>query len=139
MTEEDLEANRQCLIKGLRTEHKDYIDKHWRAVETSFIHMFTKYYRNCGSTSSQRGESYHPITRECLHGNLSIEDSVDKLTNKVISVMKTITVSEGKSTRNYPRHFQLSGQAFNDVRCQITLWAAQKVEQEWHTLGQLIS
>ena len=53
--------------------------------------------------------------------------------------MKTIAVSEGKSMRNYPRQFQLSGQAFNNVRCRITLWAAQKVEHEWHSLGKLIS
>jgi hypothetical protein len=117
MTEEDLELNRQFLIDGLKDEHKDYIDKHWRTRESSFIHCFTKSYRNCGLKSSQRGESYHPITRETLHANLSIEDSVNKLTDKVISVMKTITVSEGKSMRNYPRHFQLSGQAFNNVRC----------------------
>jgi hypothetical protein len=139
MTEEDLELNRQFLIDGLKDEHKDYINKHWRTIESSFIHCFTKFYRNCGSTSSQRGESYHPITRETLHANLSIKDSVNKLTDKVISVMKTITVSEGKSMRNYPRHFQLSGQAFNNVRCRITLWAAQKVEQEWFSLGKLIS
>jgi MULE transposase domain len=139
MTEQDLELNRQFLINGLKAEHKDYINKHWRTEESSFIHCFTKFYWNCGLTSSQRGESYHPITRETLHANLSIKDSVNKLTDKVISVMKTIAVSEGKSMRNYPRHFQLSGQAFNDVRCRITLWAAQKIEQEWHSLGKLIS
>jgi MULE transposase domain len=139
MTEEDLELNRQFLINGLKDKHKDYINNHWRSEETSFVHCFTKFYRNCGSTSSQRGESYHPITRETLHANLSIEDSVNKLTDKIISVMKTIAMSEGRSMRNYPRHFQLSGQAFNDVRCRITLWAAQKIEQEWYSLGKLIS
>jgi len=52
MTEEDLELNKQFLINGLKDKHKDYIDKYWRSKETSFIYCFTKFYRNCGLTSS---------------------------------------------------------------------------------------
>jgi hypothetical protein len=102
MTKDNLEMNQQFLVDGLKNKHKDYINKYWRGVESSFIHVLTKYYRNYGSTSSQEGKSYHPITRKTLHGNLLIKDSVNKLTNKILLVIKEIVVSEGKSMRNYP-------------------------------------
>ena len=49
---EELEANRQLLASGLNKADRHYINSHWRSLERSFIHAYTKFYVNYGLTSS---------------------------------------------------------------------------------------
>ena len=74
-TRDGLHANRAVLVDLLRPEHRYYIDNHWRGREKEVVYYYTKKYPNLGSTSSQRGESYHPVVREITCGKLSFEDT----------------------------------------------------------------
>jgi hypothetical protein len=131
MSLKDLESNRAYLVENLKPEDKQYILKNWQEREPRFIWYYTKSYPNLGSTSSQRGESYHDIVRELTNGQLCLEDATKHLISKVLSILKDIETSEGISTRLYPRLLQSDPQAFRNLRCTITIYAAQKIEVEW--------
>ena len=62
-TLEALETNRAKLISLLRPQDQHYITEHWKQHEKSVVYYYTMVYPNLGSTSSQRGESYHPVIR----------------------------------------------------------------------------
>ena len=63
-TREALEANRAKLVLLLRPQDRHYITEHWRQHEKSVVYYYTLIYPNLGTTSSQRGESYHPVIRQ---------------------------------------------------------------------------
>lgn len=69
----ELDINRKLLLEALRPEDRHYITDTWKPKEERVVWCYTKFYPNLGSTSSQRGESYHPVTREITNGQLTIE------------------------------------------------------------------
>jgi hypothetical protein len=71
------------------------------------------------------------VVRELTNGQLCLEDATKRLISKVLSILKDIETSEGISTRLYPRLLQSDLQAFRNLRCTITIYAAQKIEPEW--------
>jgi len=77
--------------------------------------LFFQVYRevtHLGSTASQRGESYHPIVREIISGQLSFKDSGKALSKKILSIYKDLDTHEYISLRGYTRLRQLHGDAF---------------------------
>jgi hypothetical protein len=68
MTIDELTTNRAILIAALQPEDQDYIRKTWQTKEDRVVYCYTKFYPNLGSTSSQRGESYHPVMRQITNG-----------------------------------------------------------------------
>ena len=71
--------------------------------EDCVIYCYIKFYPNLDFTSSQRGESYHPIMREITNGQLSIEESAKRLISKTLSILKDIATDEDLSIRKYTR------------------------------------
>jgi hypothetical protein len=87
----------------LLLDDKDYIRKTWYPKGERVIYCYTKFYPNLGSTSSQRGESYHPVMREIINGQLTIEDSAKRLISKTLSILKDMAADEDLSIRKYTR------------------------------------
>lgn len=65
--------------------------------EERLIYYYTKFYPNLGSTSSQRGESHHPIMREITNGQLTIGGPAERLVSKALSILKNLAVDEDLS------------------------------------------
>jgi hypothetical protein len=135
-TVEELNSNRAYLVENLRPEHKYYILKHWQELETRVIHYYTKFYPNLGSTSSQRVEGYHDSVREMTNGQLSLEAATKRLISKILSILKEIDIDEELSLRSYPRLLQADSRAFINLKCTITIYAAQMIEPQWKELRQ---
>lgn len=131
MSLEELETNRSHLISLLRPKDKHYINEHWRKREEQVIHYYTRTYANLGSTSSQRGESYHPVVRKITNGQLSFEDSGKRLAATVLSILKDLATHEYSSMRSYDRRAQLDYAAFRNLLCTISNFALRKIEAEW--------
>jgi hypothetical protein len=89
--------SRSHLISLLRPEDKHYINEHWRKLEEQVIHYYIRMYASLGSTASQRGESYHPVVRKIMNGQLSFEDSGKRLAVTVLSILKDLTAHEYSS------------------------------------------
>jgi MULE transposase domain len=139
MTIEELDSNRAYLAENLKPEHKYYILKHWQELETRVVHYYTKIYPNLGSTSSQRVESYHDSVREMTNGQLSLEAATKRLISKVLSILKEIEIDEERSLRGYPRLLQADSRAFTNLKCTITIYAAQMIEPQWKELRQALT
>jgi hypothetical protein len=134
-TLEDLEANRETLMDLLRPHDRYYIDVHWRKVEEAVVYYYTKMYANLGSTSSQRGESYHPVVRKITNGQLSFEDSGKRLAATILSLLKELSTFEYYSMRSYDRRAQLDPTAFRYLVCSISNFALKKIEIEWRRMS----
>jgi hypothetical protein len=130
----DLKANRKALKRVMRPHDRHYIETQWEPKEEEFMWYYTKSYPNLGSTSSQRGESYHPVVREITNGQLSFERSAKNLSQKVLSILKDLTTDEDDSIRHYVRTAQLDLAAFKYLVCTISNYALAKIEEEWHKL-----
>ena len=79
------------------------------------------------------------MVRELINGQLCLEDATKRLISKVLSILKDIETSEGVSTRLYPRLLQSDHQAFRNLRCTITIYAAQKIEPEWKAVRDALT
>jgi hypothetical protein len=139
MSIDELEVSRQLLLDSLRPGDRQYIIDTWKPKEKRVIWCYTKFYPNLGSTSSQRGESYHPVMREITNGQLSIEQSAKRLAKKVLSILKEISTDEDLPLRKYPRAAQLRGVAFEHLRAQVSNEAITLLEKEWQELLQAMS
>ena len=95
----DLKANQRVM----RQHDRHYIDTQWKPKEEEFVWYCTKSYPNLGSTSSQRGENYHPVIREITNGQLSFERSAKNLSQKVLSILEDLATDEDDSLRHYVR------------------------------------
>lgn len=137
MSEEALASNRQRLYQALRPHDRQYLQQ-WVQKERQFVWFYTKTYPNLGSTSSQRGESYHPVIREITNSQLSFEESGKRLSRKMLSVLKDLATDEDSSLRSYNRLAQLDFAAFKHLRIAITNYALAKIEGEWHSLKQAL-
>ena len=89
------------------SEDQDYIYKTWQIKEDRVIYYYTKFYPNLGSTSSQCGESYHPVMRKITNGQLLIKESAKRLISKTLSILKDIAIDENLSIRKYTYTTQL--------------------------------
>jgi MULE transposase domain len=130
-----LEVNRATLIALLRPRDRYYIDVHWRKVEEAVIYCYTQGYANLGSTSSQRGESYHPVIRKITNGQLSFEESGKRLATTVLSLLKDLSTFEYESMRGYDRRVQVDLSAFQYLVCSISNFALKKIEVEWRSVS----
>jgi hypothetical protein len=76
------------------------------------VYYYTRMYPNLGSTSSQRGESYHPVIRQITNSQLSFETSGKRLTSTVLSLLKNLSTFKYTLMRSYDRRAQLDFTAF---------------------------
>ena len=101
------------------------------------IYLYTRFYPNLSSTSSQRDESYHSIIRQISSAQLSLEQSAQRLCSKVKSIIKDLTIDKQESMRKYPRLTQ--SRPFELLRYNISIYAMKLLEKEWHDLQQLLN
>src|SRR5437764_1047237 len=134
ITLDELKSNKKALLAVMRPHDRWYILTEWEPKEESFIWCYTKSYPNLGSTSSQRGESYHPIVKEITNGQLSFEESGKNLALKVLSILKDVAIDEAPSSRGYNQLTQLYRSAFKHLIVSITNYALKKIKKEWHSL-----
>lgn len=92
-------------------------------------------YPNLGSTASQRGESYHPVIRKIINGQLSFEDSGKRLASTVLLLLKDLSTFEYQSMQRYDRRVQLDFAAFQYLVCSISNFALKKIEVEWRNMN----
>lgn len=108
-TEEALTVNRKPSSNQLKEDHRGYIDETWRQHERSLIYYYTKPYPKLGATSTQRVEGYHNIVRDILNAQLSLEDSVKRLTATMESILLDLQLAELRDQHRYLRATQLYG------------------------------
>jgi hypothetical protein len=68
--------------------------------------------------------------RQITNGQLTVEESAERLTQKVLSILKDIATNEDVSKRKYPRLAQvaLAGVPFSKLRLQVTIYAIKMLE-----------
>ena len=120
-----------------REEFSKYIDNEWYEKESKVVHYYTMKYANLGSTSSQRGESYHDVVREVTNGQLSLKDAAERLCQKALSSLKDIETDEASSHSVYSRLAQSS--VFIDLRMKVSRRALTMVEKEWSEMSQILA
>jgi hypothetical protein len=67
------------------------------------IYYYIDKYMNLGCTSSSRSESYHLVLRVITNSQLSLKQSVKRLINTIISLLKALDLDEDSSERDRPR------------------------------------
>ncbi len=133
MTDAELQINRQKLLDTLRPEDRSYIIDNWKPKEFRTIHRYTKTYANLGSTSSQRVEGYHDIVREITNGQLPLEASIQKLCQKVRSIIRDLATSQEDSRQSFPR--LAAAPTFKYLRFSITSYALTMLHIEYSKLS----
>jgi hypothetical protein len=73
------------------------------------------------------------------NGQLSLEVATKRLISKILSVLKEVEIDEERSLRGYPRLLQADSRAFDNLKCTITIYAAQMIEPQWKELRQALS
>lgn len=137
MTEREKRTSKQALLDRLQSRDRQYIEETWGPKEHRVLHLYTRFYPNLGSTSSQRVESYHPVMRQISNGQLSLEQSANRLCTKIKSIIKDLAVDEQESMRKYPRLTQT--RPFESLRYTISLYAMRMLEKEWLSLQEAVS
>ena len=136
-TVQDLEDNRQRLLNELKPAEQRYITETWLPKEDRVVYYYTNTYMNLGCTSSSRSESYHPVIRAMVHGQLSLEQSVKRLVATVLSIFKTLDSDEDTSQRDRPHRLQRDRAAFRFLFDEISLFALNKLVNEWEMAKQI--
>ena len=72
------------------------------------------------------------------NGQLSLKAAIKRLISKILSVLKEIEIDEERSLRGYPRLLQAASRAFANIKCTITIHAAQMIEPRWKELLQAL-
>src|SRR2546423_9150885 len=69
-TVEALKVNRAIIIKALKIKDQIYISQIWVVKEHCTIFCYTKTFANLGAVTTQRSESYHPLFKKVINGQL---------------------------------------------------------------------
>jgi hypothetical protein len=67
------------------------------------VYYYIKQYLNLGSTASQWGESYYPVVRKIINGQLSFEESGKRLVAIIVSLLKDLSIFKYDLMRSYNR------------------------------------
>jgi hypothetical protein len=78
------------------------------------------------------------VIRETTNGRISVEESAKRIIMKVKSVLVTLEHSEDKALTKYPRLLQINYWAFSLLKCRITFYAAEMIEEEWNGMKREI-
>jgi hypothetical protein len=134
-TVEDLAKNRSILI--LHLLKPTYIDEVWRTKEDRIIYCYTRQLHNLGARSSQRVESYHPVFRQVLNGQLPLETAATRLCQRVNTAIVEMKTAEDNSMRRYPRVAE--DPLFINLRFRVTEFALTKVALEYSELARAMN
>ena len=135
-TVKELETSRHALLNALQPSDRDYIANIRYSKEYRVIYAYTKRYPNLGAMATQRGESYHPVMREITNGQLSLEESANRLCKKVLSILKQLSMDEDKARVDVQR--TLDAVAFRNLIGNVSLYALKKLQIEWTALAEAL-
>jgi MULE transposase domain len=102
-TAADIEANRQEIYLRLQASEIEYLEQFWRPKEKQILRFFTRRYSNLGAHSNQRSESIHPVTKEILNKQLSLEEAARRFRTTIQFRFRQLTVEETNSGGRLPR------------------------------------
>lgn len=75
-TETHLEKNREDLRAAVHPEEQKYLLRFHRPKEVQYVRFYTHKLNSLGSSSSQRGESYHNVVKRAFHRQLPLDEAV---------------------------------------------------------------
>ena len=101
-------------------------------VDTSFSDSYTRQLPNLGCNSSQRVESFHPIFKKVLHGQLTLEQSAQRIAEQVKRLLRELATDEDRSRIQRPNI--VDEVAFRLVIGRVTHKAILLVANDWQAL-----
>jgi hypothetical protein len=120
----------------LRAEVK-YIQQNWVPKEHRAIAAYTRAYLNLGATATQRGESCHPVLHQTSKALLPLEESIQRLIQKLNQVYRDLATDENSS------HTKAAGavdmKVFKWLVGSITTFAIDKLRNEWKATDTAIA
>lgn len=132
---EQLRLNETALLAALQPSEKDYF-KYWQSREQRVVYAHTRFNANMGSTSSQRGESYHPVIREVTNSQLPLSMAVQRLVDTVKLIIRSIAGDESEALR---RRLTLSqSPLYQQLQFKVSLLAIRLLGQELAEVEQLV-
>ena len=75
--------------------------------------------------------------RQITNGQLSLEQSAQRLCSRVKSIIKDLALDEQESMRKYPRLAQI--RPFEQLRYNISIYTIKLLKKEWFNLQQLLN
>jgi hypothetical protein len=97
-----LDVQRAALCQHLKKDEVSYIDTYWRPKEPQVIRCHTRHLLNLGCNSSQRVESFHPIFKQVLHGQLTLEQAARRTGEQVQRLLRDLSIDEDRSRIQRP-------------------------------------
>jgi hypothetical protein len=133
-TEEEylVEVQRGALCHHLNPEEVAYIDTYWRPKERQVLRCYTRLLPNLGCSSSQRVESFHPIFKQVLNGQLTLEQSARRIAKQVQRITRDLATDEDRSRIQRPNI--VDAVAFHLVIGKVAHKAILLVANDWEGL-----
>jgi MULE transposase domain len=128
----ELLTNRQRLLDALKPPEVAYILKTWVPKEDRVVAVYTRGYPNLGATSTQRGESYHPVLRQTSNAQLPLEESIRRLIRKLEQVYRDLATDEDLSRTKAAGAVDMK--VFGALVGSVTIYAIDKLRTEWSSV-----
>ena len=84
---EEKEA-RAKLLSAVNTAERIYIESYYQPKREQFLRLYTSKLPNLGVHSTQRGESYHNVVKECLNRQLPLPDAVQRICESIPEIIR---------------------------------------------------
>lgn len=131
-TVKDLNKNRGKLLDVLRQPEADYIEKNWVPKEEKFVNCYTFNYPNLGCVSTQRGKSFHFISKSNLKPQIFVGDATKRIVKSLKTEFKNVFDAKQVDRNNFDR--LLDASAFKLMMGKATNEALKRISNEWESL-----
>lgn len=132
----DLATNRERLIAALKPAEVKYVQQNWVPKEDRVIAAYTRAYPNLGATATQRGESYHPVLRQTTNALLPLEESIQRLIQKLNQIYRDLATDEDSSRTKAAGAVDMK--VFKWLIGNITSFAIDKLHNEWKVVDHTV-
>jgi hypothetical protein len=111
-----------------------YLDTYWKPKEQQLVHCYTKLLPNLAATSSQRVEGIHPVFKQVLHGQLSLEAAAKNIGEYLQRMFNDLSLEEDRSRIDRPRLWD--SYALRYLVGAVTLLCLEKIIPVWEFVKQ---
>ena len=132
-TPAELRHNRQRLLDSVFEAEKMYLHEHCIPKEKQFVTLYQATYSNLGCSSTQQNEVLHSTFTELLHGQMSLQKSVEALCSRTRSNYEKLLRKETQSITQQPTGLHL--EHFRQLRGKVSLFALRQIEIEYLKLS----
>jgi hypothetical protein len=129
-TDDELLKARTEFMRMLRAPERQYILTFYQPKEPQFVHRFTRYYRNLGIHSTQRGESYHHYSGRGLYKNLLLSSAIKLIAQNLKKMAQDYDDRINNDRRHYPRLIDKTG--FKLIYRKLTIFCLDIAMAEWN-------